>query len=97
MGTYLILIVVDTQLSLNNLSSFFLIAPNAIFWSWLTVIPIPLLFYYCYTLIVIVVVNVTVIYVCPPSHFSEVTWILGVRMLSEHSNTFEILEVDNTF
>ena len=35
MGTYLILIVVDTQLSLNNLSSFFLIAPNAIFWSWL--------------------------------------------------------------
>lgn len=29
---------------LNSLLSFFLIAPWAIFWSWLTVIPIPLLF-----------------------------------------------------
>lgn len=51
-------------------------------------------FYNGYTLISVIIVK-SYCYICMSSiPFSELTWILGVRMLSEHSNAFEILEVD---
>lgn len=53
-------------------------------------------FYNSYTLISVIIVKVTVIYVCPPSHFSDVTWIFGERILSEHSKIFKVLEGDKT-